>query len=254
MTGGKNTVLNPPYGKMPKILNENILSNLCKQYKKEIGNNQYKGWPFPRIRYVIDRNKFGYADFGNFFFWDDGGLYVWMQEEEFKDWHNQEIVEDYFGESCDGRGYAVRFIFAGTNTGYTDSRGHQMFTGDIVLVKETENYETGALCLASAVGTQPSDGFYGFPLDNFSLHLDMCKRDGYYLERIGTIFYQLDSCEEPMPIWNKAVLYNNARHNADEEKARRIMAKFTPNFDKEEWKYLGLEILGAKFDWDKQEQ
>ena len=47
MTGGKNTVLNPPYGKMPKILNENILSNLCKQYKKEIGNNQYKGRPFP---------------------------------------------------------------------------------------------------------------------------------------------------------------------------------------------------------------
>jgi hypothetical protein len=29
------------------------------------------------------------------------------------------------------------------------------------------------------------------------------------------------------------------------------MARYTPNFDKEEWKYLGLEILGAEFEWDK---
>jgi len=27
------------------------------------------------------------------------------------------------------------------------------------------------------------------------------------------------------------------------------MAEFTPNFDKEEWKYMALEVLGAEYDW-----
>ena len=30
------------------------------------------------------------------------------------------------------------------------------------------------------------------------------------------------------------------------------MARYTPNFDQEEWKYLGLEILGVEeFNWNK---
>jgi hypothetical protein len=28
-----------------------------------------------------------------------------------------------------------------------------------------------------------------------------------------------------------------------------LMAKYTPNFDQEFWKYESLEILGAEFDW-----
>ena len=78
----------------------------------------------------------------------------------------------------------------------------------------------------------------------------MCKKEGYQLERIGTIFYQLDPCEEPIPVWDKALTYNNTIHNGEEEKTLRTMARYTPNFDKEVWKYLGLEILGIEeFDW-----
>ena len=163
---------------MPKVLNEEMLHSLCERYKDEIGLGIFKAHGCPRIRYVINRNKFGYAYFGDFFFWDDGGLYVWQQSEEFVEDHNPDIVEDYFGHRCEGRGYTSRSIFAGIDTGYDDSKGSRMFTGDIVMVKEKDGYELGALCLASP-RTMSGEGFYGFPLDNYSLTLDMCTEDGY---------------------------------------------------------------------------
>ena len=107
----------------------------------------------------------------------------------------------------------------------------------------------GALCLASIVG-KDGKGFYGFPLGNHSLTLDMCMKEGYRLKRIGTIFYQLDPCEEPEAVWEKALTYNNTLRNDEEEKNLLTMAGYTPNFDKEVWKYLGLEILGVdEFNW-----
>lgn len=239
------------YGSIPRVLNEDILSFLCLKHKDEISIGSYKNFPRPRIRYVIDKNRFGYANFGDFFFLDDGGLYVWQQSNEFEEDHNPDIVEDYFGHPCEGRGYTMRSIFAGIDTGYDDSNGSRMFTGDIVLVKERDGYEMGALCLASPCGII-SDGFYGFPLDNHSLTLDMCKEGGYNLQRIGTIFYQLDPCEDPVSIWNQALVYNNTYRDKEDESILRTMAKYTPYFDKEVWKYLGLEILGIEeFNWKK---
>ena len=234
------------YGSMPQVLNEDILSFLCLKHKDEISIGSYKNFPRPRIRYVIDKNRFGYANFGDFFFWDDGGLYVWQQSDEFEEDHNPDIVEDYFGHPCEGRGYTLRSIFAGIDTGYDDINGSRMFTGDIVLVKEHNGYEMGALCLASLCG-RVGDGFYGFPLDNHSLTLDMCKEDSYNLQRIGTIFYQLDPCEEPVSIWNQALVYNNTYRDKEDESILRTMAKYTPNFDKEVWKYLELRsLIGRK--------
>ena len=235
------------YGPMTRVLNEDILSFLCIKHKDEIGIGAYFGNRCPRIRYVIDKDRFGYADFGDFFFWEDGGLYVWQQSEEFEEDHNPDLVEDYFGHPCEGRGYTLRSIFAGIDTGYDDSNG----SGDVVLVKERDGYEMGALCLASLCG-RIGDGFYGFSLDNHSLTLDMCKERGYNLERIGTIFYQLDPCAAPVSIWDKALTFNNTYRDKEDESVLRTMARYTPNFDKEVWKYLGLEILGIEeFNWKK---
>ncbi len=234
---------------MPRVLNEEILSDLCRQHKEEIGRGNCNVHPCPRIRYVIGRDRFGYADFGDFFFWDDGGLYVWHQSEEFEADHNPDIVEGWFGNPCEGRGYTCRHIFAGIDTGYDDSNGSRMFTGDIVLVKEHDGEEWGALCLTSMCGRR-WEGFYGFPWGNGIQTLDMCEEEDFHLERIGTIFYQLDNRDEPMSIWNKALDYNNAQRDEEREKTARTMAKYTPNFDQERWKYLGLEILGVEeFNW-----
>lgn len=101
----------------------------------EIGYELKKRLPKARIRYVIDRDKFGYAEFGDYFFWVDNGLYVWHKDEEYEEDHNPDIVADYFGHDCKGRGYTCRHIFAGIDTGYDDCDGSRMFTGDIVQVK-----------------------------------------------------------------------------------------------------------------------
>lgn len=76
------------YGPIPRVLNEDILSFLCNKHKGEIGLGSKKDCPRMRIRYVMDKNRFGYADFGDFFFWEDGGLYVWQQSEEFEEDHH----------------------------------------------------------------------------------------------------------------------------------------------------------------------
>lgn len=241
-------VKNDSHESTPIVFNEEKLARLCEQHKREIAQGNYRGLPRPRIRYVIDKNRFGFASFGDFFFWIDGGLYVWQQSKEFRVNHNPDIVEDYFGHPCEGRGYTLRSIFAGVDTGWDDSEGNRMFTGDIVLVTGLFGEEAKALCLASLCDDQ-WDGFYGFPLDNHSLTLNMCKENGYRLKRIGTVFYQLDWCDEPTTIWDLALVHNNDR---GDEKTKRTMAKYTPNFDKDVWKYLGLEILGVEeFEWSK---
>ena len=222
---------------------------LCRKFRVEIGYELKKRLPKVRIRYVIYRDKFGYTEFGDYFFWVDNGLYVWHKDEEYEEDHNPDIVADYFGHDCKGRGYTCRHIFAGIDTGYDDCDGSRMFTGDIVQVTYPNGNEMGALCLASIVG-KDGKGFYGFPLDNHSLTLDMCMKEGYRLKRIGTIFYQLDPCEEPEAVWEKALTFNNTLRNDEEEKNLLTMARYTPNFDKEVWKYLGLEILGVdEFNW-----
>lgn len=53
---------------MPRVLNEDILSFLCIKHKNEIAIGANFDKRSPRIRYVIDKNRFGYADFGDFFF------------------------------------------------------------------------------------------------------------------------------------------------------------------------------------------
>ena len=241
---------NKHLGQFPDVINEKQLVQLCEKYRDEIGRATIKGTAYPRIRYVIGRDQFGYANFGDYFFAVDDGLYVWHNEKEYEEDHNPDVVEDFFGHPCEGRGYTCRHIFAGIDTGYDDSEGKRMFTGDIVVARERGGYELGALCLAAWPG-RCDDGFYGFPLDNHSLRLDMCTGGDYFLKSIGTIFYQLDPCDEPEPIWHKALGFNRNYWTKEERSNDLVMARYTPNFDKEEWKYLGLEILGAEFEWDK---
>lgn len=234
---------------VPRVMNDKSLFYLCRKYRVEIGYGLDKMLPKVRIRYVLDNKKFGYADFGDYFFWVDNGLYVWHKEEEFSEDHNPDVVEDFFGHNCKGRGYTCRHIFAGIDTGFDDNEKSRMFTGDIVQVTYPDGSEMGALCLASIVG-EDGEGFYGFPLDNHSLTLQMCKEEGYYLKRIGTVFYQLNNSEIPEPIWKKALTFNNNRWSKEEYENHLVMARYTPNYDQELWKYLGYEILGIdEFEW-----
>ena len=234
-----------PEVKIPEALDENDLMRLCDEYKYVIGARIIAA-PKPkiRIRYVIDRDRFGYADFGDFFFIETGDLYVWTYNKEFADDHNQDMVEGYFGDECKGRGYCHRVIFAGVETGYRDSNGDKIYTGDVLELYGESSYGTFAL---GTLGENMEDrnAIYAFVLDNHCITPEMCKT----MTRVGTVFYQLDWNEEPWKIVELCDRFQPWRPSDETEEDRLMMAKYTPNFDQEIWKYYANDVLGIEFNW-----
>ena len=224
------------------------LKFLCNQYHQAICyGNRPSCMPKIRIRYVEDKGKFGYAEFGDFFFFSDD-LYVWRQEEEFADDHSKDVVDGFFNDKCTRQGYACRFLYAGADTNYVDSNGEHIFVGDVIEIIEG-NCET-QLALGYFPYFEHEEMRYCFVLDNHSLSLEECVgRQDMRLTRIGTTYFQLDQNFETEDM-NKKVQDFNGWHDTNEEHEEKVlMSRYTPNFDQEPWKYHGLEILGAEFNW-----
>lgn len=234
-----------PKVEIPEAITEGDLMRLCEEYKYVIGA-RILGAPKPdiRIRYVIDRDRFGYADFGDFFFFGTGDLYVWTYDKIFAPDHNQDVVEGYFEDECTGRGYCHRAIFAGVKTKYCDSNGEAIYTGDVLDL----NGEYGDTPLALGTLGENEDNWkarYAFVLDNHCITPEMCKS----LTRVGTVFYQLDWNDEPQKIADLCRRFQPWYPDKVTDEDRKVMAKYTPNFDKEIWKYHANEILGIEFNW-----
>lgn len=231
-----------PKVEIPEAITEEDLKRLCKEYKYVIGARIVSA-PKPdiKIRYVIDRGRFGYASFGDFFFFGDY-LYVWMRDKEFAEDHNQDVVEGYFGDECKGRGYCHRVIFAGIATPYRDSNGDRIYTGDVLDLQGEYKYGIFAL---GTLGENNKDckAEYAFVLDNHCITPEMCKS----MTRVGTVFYQLDWNDVPHKIAELCYRFQPCRSDGVAEKDRIVMAKYTPNFDQEIWKYHANEILGIEF-------
>lgn len=235
-----------PEVEIHEVITEDDLKRLCKKYKYVIGARILSA-PKPdiRIRYVIGTGRFGYAKFGDFFFFGDY-LYVWTRNKEFAEGHNQDVVEGYFGDECKGRGYCHRVLFAGVETPYRDSNGDRIYTGDVLDIYGENKYGTFAL---GTLGENDMDreAKYAFVLDNHCITPGMCKK----MTRVGTVFYQLDWNDEPKTIAELCYRFQPWRPDGIKEEDRIMMAKYTPNFDKEIWKYHAAEILGIEFNWRK---
>lgn len=231
---------------VPDVLTESALKRLCEEYKYIIGSAVIVPKPKIQIRYVLDTNKFGYASFGDFFMCEDGELYVWAYDRDHKLPHHQDMVEQIFGDECKWRRRRkwsfLRVIFAGVSTGVKDSNGEMIYTGDVIHIGE-DGYDF-------ALGTMFNGTEYAFLLDNHALRLSDCK--GKSLRRIGTVFYQLDRNETPVPTLNERTMrFQGWRDTTEEKELKKLMARFTPNFEQEEWKYEALEIIGAEYHWNK---
>lgn len=180
---------------IPKAITEEDLKRLCKEYKYLIGARiTYPPCPNIWIRYVIDRDRFGYARFGDFFFFSDY-LYIWTRNKEFADDHNQDVVEGYFNDECNGRGYCHRAILTGVKTPYRDSNGDNIYTGDVLSLHGEYDYGTFALGTLGE-NTAHCEAQYAFVLDNHCITPEMCKS----MTRMGTVFYQLDWNDKPHKI------------------------------------------------------
>ena len=235
--------------KIPKAITEEDLKKLCEEYKYVIGARMFAA-PKPeiRIRYVIDRDRFGYADFGDFFFWRTGDLYVWTRNKEFAEDHNQDIVEDYFEDECSGRGYCCPAIFAGVRTPYRDANGDYIYTGDVIEME----LKDGGSEYTFALGTlgkneEGREAYYAFALDNHCILPEMCQK----MTRVGTVFYQLDWCEYAVSVPERCRGFQPCYPDALTKEDRLVMARYTPNFDQEVWKYYANEVLGIEFNWRK---
>ncbi|MEE0805374.1 MAG: hypothetical protein U0L77_08130 [Prevotellamassilia sp.] len=239
--------LNTPRGKedAPLVVSDTVLKRLCEQHLYEIGSGIKKFLPNVKVRYVVEKNKFAYAYFGDFFFFGDD-FYVWEQDDKYLDCHNQDVVEEVFNDECEGRGYACRVIFAGVQTEFKDSNGEWIYTGDVIQVEKSQD-RTEYLALG-ALSSEDGVGSYCFILDNHSWSLADCNRQHYKMLRVGTVFYQLNPGDF-IGVNQRTMDFNGWRDTEEERLQKVFMAKFTPNYDQELWKYQGLEILGVEYDW-----
>ncbi|MBR5686922.1 MAG: hypothetical protein IKX36_03070 [Prevotella sp.] len=221
------------------------LKYLCQKYRHEIGAGKNKSLPDIKVRYVAEAKEFGYAYFGNFFFYEDD-FYVWEQDEKYEEDHNPEVVEDVFGNECKRQGYARRVLFAGVKTPFKDSNGENIYTGDVIQIeKDQERTEHLAV---GAWSHEDGEGQYCFILDNHNWDLEDCIRLHYRLTRVGTVFYRLNPSDY-VGVNQRTMEFNGWRDTEEERKEKVIMAQYTPNFDQEFWKYSALEILGVEYDW-----
>ena len=200
------------------------------------------------VRYVLDENKFGYAKMGDFFFLDDC-MYVVSDNENFKDIHNGDIpelavsVHDVPWNRSEK--YVTRVIFAGVRTPYKDNLGDWIYTGDMVNANNND--------IISGVCAFPPSDYEDriYNPCNYGLMLDNCMqplRDCQSLERLGTIYFGLDRTDTEIDM--EQIIGGTVQHGVFSEDFLKC-AQYTPSYQKEYWKYEGLEILGSEYNWRK---
>lgn len=194
---------------------------------------------------MIDENKFGYTEMGNFFFLDDC-MYVISDEEVFKDIHNEEMPEiaakyHEVGWYRSER-FVTRVLFAGVRTPFKDTHGDWIYTGDLVCANDD--------IISGVCAFPPFDDMSGMEIsNNYGLMLDNCMyplRDSKSLERLGTIYFKLDSCDTEIIM--EHVIGGTVQHGIFDEEFMKC-AKYTPSYNKEYWKYIALEEIGAEYNW-----
>lgn len=230
-------------------VSEERLKVLCDKYKYQIGAGVSKDIPSLRVRYVLDNGKFGYADFGNYFFLHDA-FYVISTKDEDAANHDQDAMWTYFRDECEGRGYAVQRIFAGVPTGHVDVTGSEIYTGDVISMwRGKRDKHTHYTQLALGDWHIGEDDEYVFVLDNHCLGLEECYKQGINLERIGTVFFKLNEYDT-ISLRHRTMTFNGWRDTNEEHNHKVLMARYTPNFEQTDWKYDALDALEIEdFNW-----
>ena len=228
----------------PPVISMEVLQRLCKKYAYTIGAGFHWTEPDIMIRYVIGENKFGFKTMGDFFFHDDT-LYIWDYDDVWAPEHNAVAVEETFHDECKDRGYAHRVLFAGVKTPYRDSNGESIFTGDICHIKfHRSEYDFPLRTLGSE--ENPKDFHYAFVLDNCCIHPEECES----ITRVGTVFYSLQPEDDGNLVNSKSFEFTDIYGtNPDPIEQRLEMARLTPSFKEQDWKYGVLNILEIEYNW-----
>lgn len=236
----------------PEAIDEDVLKNLCKQYRYEIGAGMKTCVPSIRVRYVLEEGKFGYAMFGRFFFNNDD-MYVFLPDEKNDKITEEErresanVVMEVFNDECWNWGFARKVVFAGVKTPFKDTLGDWIYTGDVV--KATKNNGGGLQAFPVSVNTVCE--LYAFMLDNHYVALQECKQ----FERLGTVFYQLDKTEKPIKVNVRNANFRDEAYGGYRTSGNYDLAmtkiQFTPSFNQDDWKYAVSKVLELEYNWRK---
>ena len=131
-------------------------------------------------------------------------------------------------------------------TPFKDCNGENIYTGDVIKI-EKEHLMTNYLAIG-AWSHEDGKGEYCFILDNHNWSFEDCLWQHYQMTRVGTVFFQLDASDY-IDVNLRVMNFNGWRDTEEDRLKKVLMAKYTPNFDQELWKYKGLEILGVEYDW-----
>lgn len=119
-------------------------------------------------------------------------------------------------------------------TPFKDYSGEDIYTGDVIRV-EKDQCPTKYLAVG-AWSDEDGKGQYCFILDNHNWELEECISQKYQLTRVGTVFYQLDPCDD-IGVNQRTMQFNGWRDTEEDRKEKLLMARYTPNYDQESWKY-----------------
>lgn len=108
-------------------LNYESLVELCKEYKEDIkARKKLTGVLGNRkVRYVDQEGRFGYTQFGDFYFTSMGVMMLITTDKDLTWYHMPD-------EMCGTLYSTVPVFFAGFETGFKDNTGRDIYTGDVV--------------------------------------------------------------------------------------------------------------------------
>ena len=231
---------------VPESIDEEVLLELSRKYRYEIGAGLHRSVPHMTIRYAEEDGKFGYVGLMNsFVFHSPYEFYVFSKNEKYKEQHEGHILLDEFHDQCFNQGYVRRVHFAGVRTLFKDNRGDSIYTGDIV-----KAYFHGSQNILPVAAFRDK---YALMLDNHNIPLSECTK----LIRLGTVFYKLDKEQ----IWHQPSVnercmrffqsvYGTFGCPPDSTLGKELTkAQLTPCFYLKDWNYLVLKELDIEYNW-----
>lgn len=231
---------NPTYG-----IDEEELVRLSGMFRYEIGAALHNCVPYIGLRYIDEKDKFGYTSFGrSFFFHSPWEFYVFSKDKKYKERNADYILYDEFHDECPNCGYVRRVHFAGVKTPYKDKRDDFIYTGDIIRAR----FHGSSYVLPVGVIHEE----YALLLDNHCIHLSECTE----LDRLGTVFYGLSKdfederlVRERNGAFFKSVYGAFANPPTSTLGKELQKARLTPNYIHDNIEYIVLNTLEAEFNW-----
>lgn len=217
-----------------------------------------------KIRYIItdDQPRFGYANYGDFFFYDNK-LYVIVDNKEEYQYFRHRGMETWLCEQAaicpmakDGllkdaiqiaqkriaNSVVIEVLFAGMSTPLKDCQtGTKLFTGDVISVLERKEATDGMTAGLSIMGDEHK--FCCLPLDNHCFPLDPHNSEQRYLKR-GTAFYDLSMMDHELSPHHECLRYVPQWVTDETEEMRRMKAKAAPCYHKDDWEWKAAALLG----------